>query len=130
MILWLYLNLESVGTRRIEWLLVLALRLSILHAVGFFGGKWLFWNPSKIKVHILFSSKQVVTALLQHERKTWILLVVYASSTPSVRRSLWNLLKSMGEIIDLPWLVAGILMRSSLNEKRGGSDRFVDTRFG
>lgn len=99
-------------------------------AVGFSGGIWLLWKHDDVRVHILHSTSQVVTALIHSGLKIWILSVVYGNPQPIAQRYLWDFLSSVHHRIDLPWLVAGDFNEiTSSSEKCGGSVGYVKTGF-
>ncbi|KAK3198637.1 hypothetical protein Dsin_022052 [Dipteronia sinensis] len=59
----------------------------IVEAEGFSSGIWLLWNDSKIKLHVVASSRHNITTLVDDQNFFWILTVVYASPCANIRRS-------------------------------------------
>ncbi|KAL5760795.1 hypothetical protein ACOSQ2_019633 [Xanthoceras sorbifolium] len=60
----------------------------VVEAEGFSGGILLLWNSNKVKLHVIASSKQSVTAIVADGSSFWFLFVIYRSPAASVRRSL------------------------------------------
>ena len=103
----------------------------VVDAEGFSGGIWLLWNITSVKLHVIASSRHSVTALVDDNRKPWVLTVVYANPCVTTRRALWNYLDAIRNCFQLPWLVAGDfneIVNSS--EKRGGRFHHANSGFG
>ena len=79
-----------------------------IEALGFSGGIWLFWSErldiSIIKTHPQFMHVQIK----KNGNCRWLLIVVYASPTPSLRKILWKELNQQMLPLSDPWLVVGI----------------------
>ena len=78
-----------------------------IEALGFRGGIWLFWkdhlNISIIRTHPQF----IHVRINQNGHQPWLLTVVYASTTPSLRKLLWKELHHNRIPLSDPWLVVG-----------------------
>lgn len=52
--------------------------------------------------------EQIITVYIQDEsRRRWLLSVVYASTYLSLRDELWDYIRKLGGIIDMPWTLLG-----------------------
>ncbi|KAL5804564.1 hypothetical protein ACOSQ3_031364 [Xanthoceras sorbifolium] len=60
----------------------------VVDADGFSGGIWLLWNSNKLKLHVIASSKQIVTAIVADGNSYWFFSVIYGNPTVSTRRKL------------------------------------------
>ena len=74
----------------------------VVDAEGFSEGIWLLWNESKVKIHVIASSKHSVSALVFDNKAFWILTVVYANPCVTMRRVLWNYLDAIRSSFSLP----------------------------
>ncbi|KAK3222281.1 hypothetical protein Dsin_009306 [Dipteronia sinensis] len=93
----------------------------VVDAEGFSGEIWLLWNEDKVKLHVVASSRNNVTALIDDNSTLWVLTVVYANPCTTMRRLLWNYPDSIRNCFSLPWLVAGDFNEiTNSSEKRGG----------
>lgn len=75
--------------------------------MGFSGGLLLVWDSSKVKftptgkdLHSLHKVVQVISSSYN-----FMFSSIYASTKFKRRKIPWNNLKSLSQIIDLPWLV-------------------------
>ncbi|KAL5746014.1 hypothetical protein ACOSP7_027160 [Xanthoceras sorbifolium] len=64
----------------------------IVEAKCFIGGIWMLWDSDKIKLQIIASSKQSITALVEDELCCWVLTSVYSSPNVPVRKHFWSYL--------------------------------------
>lgn len=88
-----------------------------------FGGEiWLFWDSTRIHVEELSKFEQIMTVLIHDSsNRRWVLSVIYASHLPLLREDLWNYLISLGDIIQIPWLITGDCNQPlNICDKRGG----------
>ncbi|XP_040372858.1 uncharacterized protein LOC112194030 [Rosa chinensis] len=97
----------------------------IVEANGFSGGIWLFWKSNLLKVHFVDKNCQSITVRVTLPGGiTWMLTVLYASPTNSVRSSLWNYFDHLVSTHQLPWIFIG-----DYNELYSSADKnFGSTR--
>ncbi|XP_061998979.1 uncharacterized protein LOC133716290 [Rosa rugosa] len=80
----------------------------IVEANGFSGGIWLLWNSFKVHVDFIDKSAQSVSVKISIPGKPiWMLTVIYASPTNSVRAALWPYLDKLTEDVNLPSMFIG-----------------------
>ncbi|XP_062014087.1 uncharacterized protein LOC133730526 [Rosa rugosa] len=80
----------------------------IVEAEGFFGGIWLLWNSLKVHVDFIDKNFQSVSVKVTLPGKpTWMLTVIYASPTNSVRANLWPYLDNLIVDVNLPSMFIG-----------------------
>lgn len=80
----------------------------IVDPEGFSGGLWLCWEGQNVSLEIIFSSTQVVHAIVSvGEEKQWLLSAVYASPTLAVRKRLWEAMEDFSSGVRLPWMMIG-----------------------
>ncbi|KAK3230979.1 hypothetical protein Dsin_002860 [Dipteronia sinensis] len=102
----------------------------VVDAAGFSGGIWLLWNNSQVKLQIIASSRQCITALVEENSFVWVLTVVYANPCVTTRRLLWKYLDSIRKCFALPWLIAGDFNEiTNTSEKIGGRPGFSNSGF-
>ncbi|XP_024190262.1 uncharacterized protein LOC112194247 [Rosa chinensis] len=80
----------------------------IMEATGFSGGIWLLWDKSKLSVDVIDVHFQAITAKINLPgASTWILSIIYASPTYSMRASLWGYLENLFAATGLPYALIG-----------------------
>ncbi|KAK9291995.1 hypothetical protein L1049_019947 [Liquidambar formosana] len=95
-----------------------------LGADGLSRGLWMLWNNDVTKMEVLATSSQAIHVLISHANRDWIFSGLYASPNPQSRELLWDSLVQISATHSLPWILAGDFNQiSSLNEKRGGSEK-------
>lgn len=105
--------------------------IHLQHAEGFVEGIWILWKSNEVRLHILHSSRYVVTAFVMANNKSWIMSFVYATPNPTTHRTIWNLLYKIRDVIQLPWLIMEDFNEIvSSNEKHGGASGFTNIGFG
>ncbi|KAL5805040.1 hypothetical protein ACOSQ3_031840 [Xanthoceras sorbifolium] len=60
----------------------------LVEADSFAGDIWLLWNNNKIKLEVITSSKQSITALVDDGAGCWVLTAVYGSLNAMLRKTL------------------------------------------
>ncbi|XP_021803305.1 uncharacterized protein LOC110747435, partial [Prunus avium] len=95
----------------------------VVNPVGFSGGLWLLWNASKIKVEILGTSDQTITASVSGPGNiSWLFSAIYASPCGAKREKLWDYLNFVASCHRMPWLIAGDFNDMlQLDDKVGGT---------
>ncbi|XP_062010302.1 uncharacterized protein LOC133726711 [Rosa rugosa] len=80
----------------------------VVEAEGFSGGIWLLWNSLKVHVDFIDKNFQSVSVKVSLPGKpSWMLTVIYASPTNSVRADLWPYLDHLIADINLPCMFIG-----------------------
>lgn len=75
----------------------------IVEAIGFSGGIWLLWNRNKIYVSFIDKNFQSISVKVDISGKpSWMLTVVYASPTHSIRANLWSYFDNLTQRVGLP----------------------------
>ncbi|XP_030929600.1 uncharacterized protein LOC115955566 [Quercus lobata] len=89
--------------------------------VGYAGGLWMLWKTQEVEVSHLSSTEQEIHAStkVHSSNLTWLISAIYASPRLSKRRILWNNLKNVAQLHNLPWLMLG-----DFNEVLCGEDKF------
>jgi exonuclease III len=94
------------------------------NTIGFAGGVWIMWKTDAVEVEHLCSTEQEIHVSVQvrGSNSLWLLSAIYASPRRSERRILWENLKVIADLHNLPWVMLGdfndIL---SCDEKWGGN---------
>ena len=98
--------------------------LMVADTIGVAGGIWLLWRIDMVHVEVLASTEQEIHAIIRvrSQSLSWIISVIYASPTFVERCMLWDNLKLIATLHDLPWA----LMRDfneviAKGEKAGGN---------
>lgn len=98
----------------------------LVEARGFSGGIWLFWNSNQFNVHFIDKNSQSITVKITLScGLVWMLTVLYASPTNSVRSNLWNYLEYLVSVHQLPWIFIG-----DFNELYSSADKIFGTMYG
>ncbi|XP_021828885.1 uncharacterized protein LOC110769256, partial [Prunus avium] len=80
----------------------------IVDPIGFSGGLWLMWDDSRVKVEIIGTHDQAISACISWPGQTpWIFTAVYAKPCGFKRDKLWEYLSFVEGCHNLPWLLAG-----------------------
>ncbi|CAL2271911.1 unnamed protein product [Prunus armeniaca] len=83
-------------------------RFEIVGPIGFSGGLWLMWDDSRVKVEILGTHDQAISACISWpDKPPWIFTAIYAKPCGVKRTKLWEYLSFVGGCHNLPWLLAG-----------------------
>ncbi|XP_024163831.1 uncharacterized protein LOC112170758 [Rosa chinensis] len=97
-----------------------------MEATGFSGGIWLLWDKSKLSVDVIDAHSQAITAKINLPRaSSWILSIIYASPTYSMRASLWGYLENVFAAAGLPYALIG-----DFNELLDSSDKNMGSLVG
>ena len=77
--------------------------------IGYIGGLWLLWNADRVEVTNLTGMEQEIHASVKVKSSHlyWLFTTVYASPRFRERRLLWNNLKYVSSVHNLPWIIAG-----------------------
>lgn len=85
------------------------------------------WQPALMDVTLLFSDDSLLHLLVTDDaRRSWLLTLVYASTTEVLRNRLWLHLSSL-DLGDVPWQIVGDFNCILSPEDRLGGRPFADT---
>ncbi|XP_062013981.1 uncharacterized protein LOC133730398 [Rosa rugosa] len=99
---------------------------TIVEANGFSGGIWLFWNSNLCNIHFVDKNCQSITVKVTLPGGiNWMLTVLYASPTNSIRSNLWNYFDHLVSTHQLPWIFIG-----DYNELYSSADKNVGSMRG
>uniref|UniRef100_A0A2N9H5A8 CCHC-type domain-containing protein n=1 Tax=Fagus sylvatica TaxID=28930 RepID=A0A2N9H5A8_FAGSY len=94
------------------------------NTIGFAGGVWIMWKTDAVEVEHLCSTEQEIHVSVQvrGSNSLWLLSAIYASPRRSERRILWENLKVIADLHNLPWVMLGDFNNIlSCDEKWGGN---------
>lgn len=95
----------------------------VSEAYGFSGGIWILWDKDQVDLDLIELDEQIISVVVcsPHQRP-WLLSAIYASPNPLFRQDLWDYLRDMGYVVNIPWLLLGDFNQVLHHcEKRGGS---------
>ena len=77
--------------------------------IGYTWGLWLLWNTDRVEVTNLTGTEQEIHASVKVKSSNlyWLFTTVYASPRFKERHFLWNNLKYVSSVHNLPWIIAG-----------------------
>ena len=89
--------------------------------IGYAGGLWILWKTEEVEVISLSSTEQEIHATVKvcSSNLTWLLSAIYASPRLAERKILWENLKTVVHLHNLPWLMLG-----DFNEVLCAEDKF------
>ena len=89
--------------------------------IGFTGGLWMLWDSDRVDVTPLADTEQEIhaTVKVRNSNSSWLFTAVYVSPRTAERHILWNNLINIGELHNLPWVLAG-----DFNEPLSEDDKF------
>ena len=97
---------------------------AISDTIGFVGGIWLLWRSNLVQVDVLVATKQEIHAMIRVRTQTfnWLISAIYASPRFEERCILWNNLRMIANMHDMPWTLMGDFNEVlSDDEKFGGN---------
>ncbi|XP_050278348.1 uncharacterized protein LOC126719886 [Quercus robur] len=97
---------------------------AVADTIGFAGGIWLLWRTDLVHVEVLAATEQEIHALIQVRSQSfsWLISAIYASPRFEERCILWNNLKILANMHDLPWALMGDFNEVlAVEEKYGGN---------
>ena len=83
--------------------------LVVADIIGFAGGIWLLWRTNLVHVEVLAAIEQEIHAIIRvrSQSLSWIISAIYASPRFAERCLLWENLKLIASLQDLPWALMG-----------------------
>ena len=93
----------------------------VTETIGYAGGLWLLWKTDDVDVMLLSSTEQEIhaTVKVRNSDPIWLISAIYARPRLSERRILWDNLKVVAQLHNLPWLMLG-----DFNEVLCSEDKF------
>ena len=94
------------------------------NTIGFAGGIWLLWQSDLVQVEVVSTTEQEIHALIHVSSHSfsWILSSIYASPRLCERLVLWDNLKLLVGLHNLPWALMGDFNEAmDEHEKFGGN---------
>ncbi len=102
-----------------------------MNTIGFAGGIWILWKIDVVDVEHLCSIEHEINVLVKvrGSNSLWLLFVIYSSPCRSERGTLWDNLKVIAGLHNLPWVMLGILMIFYLAKRNEGATKLQITNF-
>ncbi|XP_023928116.1 uncharacterized protein LOC112039472 [Quercus suber] len=93
----------------------------VTETIGYAGSLWLLWKTDDVDVMLLSSFEQEIhaTVKVHNSDPIWLISTIYARPRLSERRILWDSLKAVAQLHNLPWLMLG-----DFNEVLSSEDKF------
>ena len=93
----------------------------VTDTIGYAGGLWILWKMEDVEITLLSTTEQEIhaTVKVRSSNLSWLISAIYASPKIAKRRILWNNLKMVSQLHNLPWLMLG-----DFNEVVSGEDKF------
>ncbi|XP_075096511.1 uncharacterized protein LOC142174589 [Nicotiana tabacum] len=87
------------------------------------GRIWVVWKPGIYDVNITIVSEQLIHCIVQHRgtRRQFNVTIVYGFNNQSMRRRLWEDIKSIHQMVNGPWAIMGDFNSILSTEERVGS---------
>uniref|UniRef100_A0A2N9ERH6 CCHC-type domain-containing protein n=1 Tax=Fagus sylvatica TaxID=28930 RepID=A0A2N9ERH6_FAGSY len=100
------------------------------NTIGFAGGIWILWKTEVVEVGHLCSTEQEIHASVKvrGSNSLWLISAIYASPRRSERRILWENLKIIASLNNLPWVMLGDFNDILLCEEKWGGNRPSNSR--
>ena len=102
----------------------------VTDTVGFASGIWLLWHSDLVQVEALASTDQEIHAivLVRSQTLNWLISAIYASPRFEDRYILWENLKMLANIHDLPWALMGDFNKVLSEEEKSGGNHISQRR--
>ena len=102
----------------------------VADTIGFAGGIWMLWRTDLVHVDILASTEQEIHAIIRvrSQSLTWIISAIYASPRFVERCMLWENLKLIATLHDLPWALMGDFNEVITEEEKAGGNPICQRR--
>ena len=88
--------------------------------IGYAGGIWLLWSSNVVHVDILATTEQEIHAIIRVRSQSlnWLISAIYASPRFTERCMLWENLKMLANLHDLPWAFIGDFNELLIEEEK------------
>lgn len=96
----------------------------LVDTIGFVRGIWLLWRINLVHVEVLASTEQEIHAIIRARSQSlsWIISAIYTSPRFVDKCMLWENLKLIATLHDLPWTLMGDFNEViAKGEKAGGN---------
>ncbi|KAL4638398.1 hypothetical protein ACB092_03G143700 [Castanea dentata] len=102
----------------------------VTDTIGFAGGIWLLWRSDLVQVEALASTEQEIHAIVRvrSQNFNWLINAIYASPRFEERCILWENLKMLADIHDLPWALMGDFNEVLTEEEKSGGNHISQRR--
>ena len=102
----------------------------VADTIGFAGGIWMLWKIDRIQVDVLTSTEQEIHALIRVRAYsfTWLISAIYASPRFAERCVLWENLKMLASLHNLPWAMMGDFNEVIAEEEKSGGNPIYPRR--
>nr|XP_023872395.1 uncharacterized protein LOC111985008 [Quercus suber] len=119
------------GARAVEMIESLPFDGSVVaDTIGFAGGIWMLWRTDLVHVEVLASTEQEIHAIIRvrSQSLSWIVSAIYASPRFAERCMLWDNLKLIATLHDLPWALMGDFNEVIVEEEKVGGNPICQRR--
>ena len=102
----------------------------VTDTIGFAGGIWLLWRSNLVQVEALATTEQEVHAIVRVRIQSfnWLISAIYASPRFEERCILWDNLKMLADMHDLPWALMGDFNEVLIDEEKSGGNHISQRR--
>ena len=102
----------------------------ITDTIGFASGIWMLWRPDLVQVDVLAITKKEIHALiwLRCQSFNWLISAIYASPKFVERCMLWENLKMLASLHNLPWAIIGDFNEVITEDKKSGGNPISQRR--
>ena len=102
----------------------------VIDTIGFAGGIWLLWRFDLVQVEALATIEQEIHAIVWVRSQTfnWLISAIYASPRFEERCILWENLKMLANMHDLPWALMGDFNEVLTKEEKSGGNHISQRR--
>ena len=82
---------------------------AVADTIGFAGGIWMLWRLDLVHVDVLATTEQEIHALIRVRSQSfsWLISAIYVNPRFEERCILWNNLRILANMHDLPWALIG-----------------------
>nr|XP_023919431.1 uncharacterized protein LOC112030994 [Quercus suber] len=96
----------------------------VADTIGFVGGIWMLWRSDLVQVDVLAATEQEIHALIRvrSQNFNWIISAIYASPRFAERCVLWENLKLLASLHNLPWAIMGDFNEVIAEEEKSGGN--------
>ena len=97
---------------------------AVADTIGFTGGIWMLWRLDLVHVDVLATTEQEIHAFIRVRSQSfsWLISAIYVNPRFEERCILWNNLRILANMHDLPWALMGDFNEVlSAEEKYGGN---------
>ena len=103
---------------------------AVADTIGFAGGIWMLWRSDRVQVNVLAATEQEIHALVQVRSQplNWLISAIYASPRFAERCVLWDNLKMLASLHNLPWAIMGDFNEVIAEEEKSGGNSISQRR--